>query len=67
MVFTLLHLRHVPILKLSICINSELSERNYETHKSFLALAIGHVSGSRYMARLRATGADCGLDTNKIF
>ena len=28
---------------------------------------IGHVSGSRYMARLRATGADWGLDTRIIF
>ncbi len=28
---------------------------------------IGPVSGSRYMARLRATGADWGLDTRIIF
>ena len=28
---------------------------------------IGPVSGSQYMARLRATGADWGLDTRIIF
>ena len=30
-------------------------------------ILIGPVSGSRYMARLRATGADWGLDTRIIF
>ena len=32
-----------------------------------VSMEIGHVTGSRYMARLRATGADWGLDTRIIF
>ena len=34
---------------------------------AILSANIGPVSGSGYMARLRATGADWGLDTRIIF
>ena len=34
---------------------------------TYMVQVVGHVSGSRYMARLRATGADWGLDTRIIF
>ena len=46
-----------------------LTESNSNTHADILTqhgrevLRIGPVSGSRYMAILRATGADWGLDT----
>ena len=36
------------------------------TRYNSVTLPIGPVSGSRYMARLRATGADWGLDKNNI-
>ena len=34
-----------------------------DTQVNVVCFCIGPVSGSRYMARLRATGADRGLDT----
>ena len=53
---------YVKILKPLCCVNVNFPFGTIEDYRMIL-YRIGPVNGSRYMARLRATGADWGLDT----
>ena len=45
----------------------KIDDPRTDCHVMRCAFLIGPASGSRYMARLRATGADWGQDTIRIF